>query len=624
MPGWIDEAINSPDNEEIDSEASAAVLLNNAECQIFEDGKARTKCRVIFKILKSSDVGFGILKEMIHPAREIKGLKGWLIKPDSKTFNLKKSNVVEVDIGLSAGYYYDHKMLMAVFENIEVNDVIAYEYNIVENEYWCSYFQSFIFQYDYPTLSTYFSVVPPKGWKLNFSGRNLEPVIHSVIDEKYIWSSGYLSLFKEEPLMPLDAKNIRILDVGCYDPQSGNMNLFKDWKEVARWESDVFRPAFFATEEISNIAQEVSKNLTDPIKKIIEIAKFVRDEIRYVAVEIGEGRFKPRMASETLTNKYGDCKDKTVLMLSLLKSIGFKASSVLVSTNDSVDIDFPSPYQFNHVIVAINIENIEIGDKYLSAIAGDWIYFDPTDASSEFGELPYLLYGRKVLRLDSAEYEFVNLPLISPDKYYRINRADAILMSNNSIEAEVSITDYYVWANQKSYLIKNMPLDKQIDEHIQQLPQFLKNPQISDYSFNRFEDSCVTKFHLNGENYTSSSGDLIILPANLIKSDNHIIKFEKDRNFPISFGQPSLYEYIINWRFEDNNMYVDGLPDTIGSDCGIAKVNCSYMNQENSLQYYYKSEYAGGKIQPEKVDEVKEFLKCRSRSINSSVVLKRM
>ena len=50
---------------------------------------------------------------------------------------------------------------------------------------------------------------------------------------------------------------------------------------------------------------------------------------------MGTNSHQPTPASETLALRYGDCKDKTVLLISLLKALGVEAHPALVNTEDN-------------------------------------------------------------------------------------------------------------------------------------------------------------------------------------------------------------------------------------------------------------------------------------------------
>lgn len=105
--------------------------------------------------------------------------------------------------------------------------------------------------------------------------------------------------------------------------------------------------------------------------------RLVEDQVRYLALAMGEGNYVPMSADEVWRSRYGDCKGKTVLLLALLKGLGIDAEATLVSTNwgDGLDAQLPLMSWFDHVIVRANVDGqtywmdgTRIGDRSLDRL----------------------------------------------------------------------------------------------------------------------------------------------------------------------------------------------------------------------------------------------------------------
>ncbi|MFC7377016.1 tetratricopeptide repeat protein [Brevundimonas sp. GCM10030266] len=81
--------------------------------------------------------------------------------------------------------------------------------------------------------------------------------------------------------------------------------------------------------------------------------RLVEDQVRYLALSMGEGNYTPMSADEVWRRRYGDCKGKTVLLMALLEGLGIKAEALLVSTRwgDGLETRLPLMAWFDHVIV---------------------------------------------------------------------------------------------------------------------------------------------------------------------------------------------------------------------------------------------------------------------------------
>lgn len=132
---------------------------------------------------------------------------------------------------------------------------------------------------------------------------------------------------------------------------------YKTWKSVAEWASPLYSvPASIAPDLKKKIHELTDKQISLE-EKICNILFFVQNEIRYLGVEIGVNSHKPHHPNITFANRYGDCKDKTLLLISMLNSIGVKAYPALVSTAYTKRVSdlLPSPHNFDHVICMMEL-----------------------------------------------------------------------------------------------------------------------------------------------------------------------------------------------------------------------------------------------------------------------------
>ena len=93
--------------------------------------------------------------------------------------------------------------------------------------------------------------------------------------------------------------------------------------------------------------------LTDD-EKIRAIFKFVSQEIRYMGItlETDDPGYEPHDVSLTYNNRYGVCRDKAALLVTMLRCAGYDASPVLINAGPLVDKQVPFT-RFNHAITAI-------------------------------------------------------------------------------------------------------------------------------------------------------------------------------------------------------------------------------------------------------------------------------
>lgn len=148
------------------------------------------------------------------------------------------------------------------------------------------------------------------------------------------------------------------------------------WGTVA----EHIRPAFdqaSALPDAADLAAHVARiksEHTAPEARALAALRLVQDEVRYMALTLGEGGWLPASASEVWARRQGDCKGKTVLLIALLRELGIDAVPVLVSS-DNLPLDkyLPMVSVFDHVIVKARIngetylmDGARIGDRSLT------------------------------------------------------------------------------------------------------------------------------------------------------------------------------------------------------------------------------------------------------------------
>lgn len=131
-----------------------------------------------------------------------------------------------------------------------------------------------------------------------------------------------------------------------------------EWNSIVNWALPLYLPATGQTREINDIAKYIRDTHTAVDAQIHAALAFVQKEIRYLGLEMGENSHKPSVASETLARRYGDCKDKAVLLISILNSLGISASPALVNTSAYQEIAHypPAGTVFDHVIVHVEYQ----------------------------------------------------------------------------------------------------------------------------------------------------------------------------------------------------------------------------------------------------------------------------
>ena len=157
-----------------------------------------------------------------------------------------------------------------------------------------------------------------------------------------------------------------------YEQKRIEYSEFNSWDRVAKWASRIFNYIPTASSEISACATTLTKDLGSKAAKLQRLIEFVQDDIRYMGLEIDAHSHKPRQPEDILSKRYGDCKEKSLLLCALLKEINVSASVILVNSfrTRAVTNFLPSPLAFNHAVVHLGGEDVQVIDPTISGQKG--------------------------------------------------------------------------------------------------------------------------------------------------------------------------------------------------------------------------------------------------------------
>ncbi|MEM8959851.1 MAG: DUF3857 domain-containing protein [Acidobacteriota bacterium] len=165
-----------------------------------------------------------------------------------------------------------------------------------------------------------------------------------------------------------------------------NWSIGADWQSVARaYAAIVDRRITDAGVERSRAPATTS---TDRTTRIAELLAILHDEVRYTGLELGEASLVPASPEEVLRRGYGDCKDKSTLLVAWLRDLGIDAHVALLRASLGRDVEpqLPGLGTFNHAIVYVP----GTGDARP-------LWIDPTVPTAQVGVLPAADQGRFAL-----------------------------------------------------------------------------------------------------------------------------------------------------------------------------------------------------------------------------------
>lgn len=250
----------------------------------------------------------------------------------------------------------------------------------------------------------------PAGRKLKMRSKTVQPEIKTADGRTtYLWKNTVLKVEDDDQFDKKKKKKKPHDDED--DVPDVQLSTFQSWDEVGRWYSGLERDRVKPDEAIRQKAEELTASAKDDIAKVEALYDFVAPRYRYVGISFGVGRFQPHAASEVLSNRYGDCKDKHTLLASLIKAVGLDAYPVLIHHQRKLDESVPSPAQFDHVITFVPLKN---GKDKAGDMQGLWL--DSTTEVAPFRMLVVSIRNKKALMIPpNAPARIVTTPSDIPE-----------------------------------------------------------------------------------------------------------------------------------------------------------------------------------------------------------------
>jgi transglutaminase-like putative cysteine protease len=211
--------------------------------------------------------------------------------------------------------------------------------------------------------------------------------------------------------------------------QSSRLELseFDSWRDVAAWGAHLY-PSVTPAKEVAAQAAALTEGMSEPAEVALRLVRFVQDDVRYLAINNEGHGLSPHPAEKVLAQRFGDCKDKTYLLLQLLAARGIEARPMLVNSDEQAYVleYHPTPYAFDHVILRATIAGKV---HYLDATYAHQGGTLATQAGLDYG------YGL-VLAPDTTALEAIASPLLTAPNVR--SQTSVVVLPDGSARLDVS------------------------------------------------------------------------------------------------------------------------------------------------------------------------------------------
>lgn len=574
---------NSPTASEY-PDADVLILFNHFSHDVLSTGQSRYTTHQVVKLLNKRGIQkYGDIAIPYQPNSQNIGVNiARTIDPDGNVHLPPDEAYNDVTPPGLLSYNLYSDQLWRVISMVGLKPGVCIEYqvtledkteNVPGNKTWIT--GGYNFQSSEVTLETAFALRIPKEYEIEWKTDNfeIEPSISYEEDERvlYIWQSGKMPALELEEGMP------HINDIA---PRLSYSSILS-WDAVYKWYKDLVKGRYATDEIIQKSVEKLTKDLLTEDAMIRAIYHFVAKQIRYVGIELGQSAYQPSAASEVIQNQYGDCKDKTTLLISMLDIVGITAYPVMVSTspNERVDTDLPSLSQFNHMIAAIPKDN------------GEYIWLDTTSSTCSYGDLPYMNQGRVGFLIGDTQGIFVEIPVYPAEKNKLVSNTKLWLNSGEGIRGKIDILLSGQYSLNARWKYGQVSPIKWKETLATELSQLFPNISIDDASISELDNpdtpvKIAIDFHVGKYVIHLNQQTLLPLPIDEFAEYAEIVAAE-ERTYPLELGYPMKIEKTIEIHFPDEFTAV--LPKDIKHATNFAEMERQYSNVDDSV--FYRLDY---------------------------------
>jgi hypothetical protein len=462
-----------------------------------------------------------------------------ILRGGQRLEQLNTARMRETDLAGEYLMFNSSKEVTVFLPDLRIGDTVEYSFSVTgQNPVFdgnSSFFSAL--GWDIPVERVHIRILSDK--VLNYKVTGSQQTINQPNPNEYVLDFNQPKRFPTDSQSPSWYSNTPFVQFSQY----------KDWSEVALWATNLFHYDQPLSAEMTKYLAKVDK-LPSKREKLEELIRFVQDEIRYVGLELGQSSHQPHSPNEVFANRYGDCKDKTLLLQQLLLTIGVNSTPALVDSNDREHIAnyLPTHAAFNHVILKIDF----FGQEF-------WVDATQNYQSTDLFKLHQPDYG-KTLLVNEGATELSNATPRDQDFGVVVNE-------------EVSIIDYQSPATltiESQYQGMNAERQRQkwaqqgVQQHAKEFLAYystmyptirqMKLPEVNDNRdknvFTIVEHYVIPSFFKIDDNLDANYSWYADLIYNYFKSPQ-----VKQRNAPLRLSHPLRIEHNLILNFPENVNY---------------------------------------------------------------------
>jgi transglutaminase-like putative cysteine protease len=414
------------------AQADDAVILRDDICyEVLDEDKARFSRHRVLRAENADGAGYG---QIVMEDSELYRLKEFSGEVRDADGNLLFS--CDEDNGRKRCGYEQYSLYADVCERYFDLSSSSYPFE-VEYEYIYE-FKSPAFwprwrpEAEIPVVDATYTLIVPNDFHFHIKeiGNIVEPEIVKEDDQTiWRWRLPDLPPIVREDCSPANEDFSVGIDFAPLEFEFGGKDFDgSSWQTLSSGYSELVSDSDKLDGVQEELVEEILSGNNSAGDILHEVDKYIKKNMRYVAIQIGVGGWIPSDARETCRRGYGDCKDLATAFSSLLNYAGLESrcASLLTRLHGKVDPDLPALFQFNHVISFVVTGN-------------DTVWHDPTCMSCQPGDLPFADENTYALVIDPKAGGLILTPASTAEDNVIVKSAHCKLSGARNLAVSVHL-----------------------------------------------------------------------------------------------------------------------------------------------------------------------------------------
>ena len=344
--------------------AHAVVRAHETRFTVTAPDEADMEEWVVVTLLSKEAESEAIWTELENEFQKVKSLKGSLYDANGNLVRESKKQDV-LDVSASSENEYSNSRVKAL--QLEYGQYpYTVEFRVKKTLKGFFRIPEFVVQkLARSVLSTSVVVSAPSAYQYAWKGLHVDvqPVAKEADGMKTLeWKFANLPAIPKESFHPyFDNEYCKITIAPKAITIDGHAGNFSDWKQISAFFYELNKDRDALSPEMQDKVLALIKDKQTTREKIDALYKYLKQNHRYVSIQIGIGGWQTLDAGFVEKKKYGDCKALTNYMHAMLKAAGIESymANIFAGAEGAPEWtdDSPVPYA-NHVILYVPSEKM--------------------------------------------------------------------------------------------------------------------------------------------------------------------------------------------------------------------------------------------------------------------------